>query len=100
RALAAPCPLPALEAPAFEWDEKPAPWPAALVSAIAALDRARVGPDLAEEYRKDRPSIDGLVALTAPGATGKAADLLRQSGLPVLRAAWCRAAYLDRRFSA
>jgi hypothetical protein len=97
-ALAAPCPLAALEAPAFEWEERPAPWPTPLVAAIEAAARANVAPDLAEEYKADQPEINGLSALAA-GRFGKAADLLRQKSLPAFQAAWCRAAYLDGRFA-
>jgi hypothetical protein len=97
-ALAAPCPLPALEAPAFEWEEKPAPWPAPLLAAIESLARAKLAPDLAGEYMADRPEIDGLSAL-AEGRYGKDADPLRQKSIPVFQAAWCRAAYLGTRFA-
>src|SRR5439155_22503645 len=97
-ALAAPCPLPALEGPAFEWEEKPAAWPAPLVAAIQSAARSKVANDLADEYKSDRALIDGLSAL-ASGQVAKAADLLRQKPLPACQAAWCRAAYLDRRFA-
>ncbi|HZN95702.1 MAG TPA: serine/threonine-protein kinase [Myxococcales bacterium] len=98
KALAEPCPMPALEAPSFEWERPPEAWPAALVSAIDAVTRASVASDLAEEYDRDRPLIKGLSALTS-GQGGRDADGLRQNALPVFQAAWCRAAYLDRRFA-
>jgi len=96
-ALAEPCPLPALEGPEFEWERAPAPWPAALLEEVEAVVRAKVPSELAREYQQDRGMVDGLAALTA-GQYGKAAELLRRKALPVFRAAWCRAAYLDRRF--
>jgi hypothetical protein len=96
-ALAEPCPLPVLEGPEFEWERAPAAWPPALVAEIEAVVRAKVASDLAQEYTRDRAMIGGVEALAA-GQAGKAADLLRQKALPVFQAAWCRAAYLDRRF--
>ncbi|MBI3855439.1 MAG: serine/threonine protein kinase [Planctomycetes bacterium] len=92
-ALAKPCPLPLLECPGFEWDRRPAP----LAAEIKAVARAKVGSDLAAEYKEDGAAIQGLTELAA-GDYGKAADLLRPKRLPVFRAAWCRAAYLARRF--
>lgn len=97
-ALAGPCPLPAPETPAFEWEEPPAPWSAALAGAIRAVAEAKVGTDLAGEYSADRELIDGLSAVVSHGPVSKI-DLLRRKALPVCRAAWCRAAYLDRRFA-
>ncbi|HZE99647.1 MAG TPA: protein kinase [Planctomycetota bacterium] len=91
--LAAPCPLPAFEGPGFEWEEAPVP-PA---SGIDEVVRAKIPPDLAKDYEEDRAAIDGL-SMLAQGQFGKAADLLRKKALPVYQAAWCRAAYLDRRF--
>ena len=96
-ALAEPCPLPTLEAPSFEWDRPPEAWPAALVSAVDAVTRATVASDLTDEYEKDQPLIKGLSALIS-GKGGPDVDGLRRSALPVFQAAWCRAAYLDRRF--
>jgi hypothetical protein len=96
-ALAEPCPLPALEGPGFEWERPPAPWPSALLAEIDAVVRAKVASELSPEYTQDRALIDGLAALAA-GQHGKAADALRQKALPVYQAAWCREAYLDRRF--
>jgi len=95
-ALLEPCPLPAFETPAFEWEGKPAPWPAPLVAEIQAAAKSDAA-GLTEEYREDRRAIDGLVQLVS-GDPGKAADLLRQKSLPVFRSAWCRAAYLAGRF--
>jgi len=92
-ALAAPCPLPAFEGPSFEWESPPVP----IATGIEAVARATVAPDLAAEYDEDRDAIEALSAL-ALGRFGRAADLLKKLALPVYRAAWCRAAYLDRRF--
>jgi hypothetical protein len=97
-ALETPCPLPAIDSPAFEWEPGPASWPPALVAAVEAAAQANVAPDLADEYGKDRSAIDGLAAM-ATGQNGKAASLLREQPLPVYQAAWCRAAYLDGRFA-
>ncbi len=92
-ALAAPCPLPAFEGPSFEWESPPE----AIATGIDEVARATVAAELAAEYEDDRAAIEALSAL-ALGQYGKAADLLKQRALPVYRAAWCRAAYLDRRF--
>ena len=93
KALEKPCPLPVVEAPGFEWDQPPE----RIVAGIGSVSAAKVAPDLADEYEKDKPAIQGLEALGA-GDYARAADLLEKNLLPVFESARIRAAYLARRF--
>jgi hypothetical protein len=95
KALEAPCPMPVTEAPAFEWDRPPQ----RIAAGIGAVSAAKVTPDLADEYAKDKDVIKGLEALAA-GDYDLAADKLEKKLLPVFQSARIRAAYLARKFDA
>jgi tetratricopeptide (TPR) repeat protein len=100
-ALEAPVPLPALEAPAPEWD---GPVPKGLGAVGRELQDLRV-PDATAElrasYEADRAALRGLQALSE-GRWEEAADALgearRSAPLPAVVRGWTRAAYLARRF--
>jgi hypothetical protein len=93
KALEKPCPLPVLEAPSFEWEQKPEP----IVAGFDAVSGAKVAADLAAEYEEDKPAIQALEALTA-GDYARAIEGLAKKSLPVFESAGIRAGYLARRF--
>jgi serine/threonine protein kinase len=102
-ALAGVPPLPALEAPSPEWDAPPENLAGEWVNPLKAASSGEGGVSVPEEFQRDVQGIKALAAL-AQSQWEQAADLLaeiaRTSTFAIYRQAWCRAAYLAKRFPA
>jgi hypothetical protein len=100
-ALAVPPPLPSLEVPFPAWEGETPSWPDGPARDLEALGTAAADPSLEDDLRRDRAAARALSALVASRwdeAAGALGEVLKNQPLPVVEKAWCRAAYMARRF--